>query len=482
VPLSHLWGILKLVPPIQTGYDAAMTAATFSSAAYAEISRLLSLIHEGLFIADGAGTILSVSKLPRDIHGLTDEELLGRSVYELEQQKIFNPSVTVAVLKQNRKVTLTQKGLDGRSYVVTGIPIHAADGTIERVVSFFRDVTDYTALKSQYDHLEEQIYHYSSELRELREKDLGASEIVANSPQMETLLRTALKVAAVDANVTVSGESGVGKNLIARHIHKKSGRHGGPFIEINCGAIPENLLESELFGYEPGAFTGANKKGKIGTIELAHRGTLFLDEIGELPLALQVKLLKVIQEKTLTRIGSSKEIRVDFRLVAATNRNLDALIKAGAFREDLFYRLNVVPLHIPPLRDRPEDTLPLIMHFLKLANEKYGMSRTLSSSCLEHLLAYPWPGNAREVQNLLERLVVTAEDETIRGEQLPLEFRLAASPTLAAGTLAEAKEKLEEELIRRAYARTGTCIGVARALGISNASATRKLRKFVPGY
>ncbi|BCR04270.1 RNA polymerase subunit sigma-54 [Desulfuromonas versatilis] len=458
-----------------------MTPA-YSPAAYAEISRLLSLIHEGLFITDGAGTILSVSKLPRDVHGLSDEELIGRNVFELEEKRIFNPSVTAAVLRQDRKVTLTQKGLDGRSYVVTGVPIRDGVGRIDRVVSFFRDVTDYAALKANYEHLEEQIFHYSAELRELRAKELGEGEIVANSPQMEAVLRTAGKVAAVDANVTISGESGVGKNLLARHIHKTSGRREGPFIDINCGAIPENLLESELFGYEPGAFTGASKKGKIGTIELANRGTLFLDEIGELPLALQVKLLRVIQEKTLTRIGGTREIRVDFRLVAATNRDLDALVKSGRFREDLFYRLNVIPLHIPALRERPDDILPLLMHFLKLANQKYAMAKTLSSSCLEHLLAYRWPGNVREMQNLLERLVVTADEQTIHSEQLPADFRLVRGPGLEGGTLAEAKERLEAELVRRAYARTRSCIGVAAALGISHASATRKLRKHVPGY
>jgi len=460
-----------------------MTETTFSTATYAEVSKLLSLIHEGLFISDGAGTILSVSKLPPDIHGLTDAELVGRNVFELEEQKIFNPSVTVAVLKQNRKVTLTQQGLNGRSYVVTGIPIRNPAGGIERVISFFRDITDYTALKNQYERLEEQIYHFSSELRELRQKELQGTDIIAGSPQLEAVLKTALKVAAVDANVTISGESGVGKTLIARHIHKKSGRHGGPFIEINCGAIPGNLLESELFGYEPGAFTGAHKKGKIGTIQLAHGGTLLLDEIGELPLALQVKLLKVIQEKTLVRIGGSKEIRVDFRLIAATNRDLEALVKTGEFREDLFYRLNVIPLRIPPLRERPADVLPLVMHFLLQANTKYGMHKTLSSSCLDHLLAHSWPGNAREVQNLLERLVVTAEDETIRSEQLPVELRLAGSLLPAAGTtLQEAKEHLEAELVRQAYAQTRTCIGVAKELGISHASATRKLKKHIPGY
>ena len=455
----------------------------FSTAAYDEISRLLSQIYEGLFIADGEGTILSVTKLPPAVHGLTDAELVGRNVFALEEQKIFNPSVTVAVLRENRKVTLTQQGLDGRSYVVTGIPIRGAGGAIERVVSFFRDVTDYTALKAQYGRLEEQIFTCSAELHELRAKDLQGLDIVAGSPQMESVLRTALKVAGVDANVTISGESGVGKTLLARHIHKKSGRHRGPFIEINCGAIPETLLESELFGYEPGAFTGAHKKGKVGTIQLAQGGTLFLDEIGELPPALQVKLLKVIQEKTLTRLGGSREIRVDFRLIAATNRDLEEQVRAGRFREDLYYRLNVIPLHIPPLRERPDDVLPLLMHFLQQANAKYGMRKALSSSCLEHLLGYAWPGNAREMQNLLERLVVTAEGETIHSEQLPAGVRLAGPLSRAAGTtLEEAKEELERELVRQAYARAGTCIGVAKELGVSHASATRKLKKYVPGY
>ena len=461
-----------------------MPLESFSTAAYEEVSRLLSLIHEGLFITDAEGTILSVGKLPKAIHGLGGAELVGRNVHALEQERIFDPSVTAAVLQQKRKVTLTQKGRDGRSYVVTGIPIINGAGDIERVVSFFRDITDYAALKSQYEHLEEQIFHCSAELRELRERELGDGAIVARSPQMTAILQTTLKVASVDANVTICGESGVGKNLIARHIHRKSGRCDGPFIEINCGAIPENLLESELFGYAPGAFTGAHPKGKIGTVQLAHRGTLFLDEIGELPPALQVKLLRVIQEKTLTPIGGTREVQVDFRLIAATNRDLATLVQTGRFREDLFYRLNVIPLQIPPLRERAEDILPLLMHFLGRANEKYGGNKTLSSSCLEHLLAYRWPGNAREVQNLLERLVVTADDATIHSEQLPDEFRRAgsASPRLEGETLNEAKDRLEAELVRQAYGRTGTCTGVARELRISQASATRKLKRHVPGY
>ena len=236
-----------------------------------------------------------------------------------------------------------------------------------------------------------------------------------------------MKVCEVDTNVLITGDSGVGKNVIARLIHQHSARAKGPLIEINCGAIPESLIESELFGYEKGAFTGALHSGKTGQIELANDGTLFLDEIGELPLSMQVKLLKVIQERKIVKVGGTRQIPVNFRLISATNKNLQEEIKIGNFREDLYYRLSVIPIHIPPLKERPDDLLPLIMHFLDKANEKYQRDKTFSSSAIDALMNYDWPGNIRELQNLIERLVLTVDDDCIDIDSLPEHINLTPS-------------------------------------------------------
>ena len=226
---------------------------------------------------------------------------------------------------------------------------------------------------------------------------------------MEDTIKLSLRIAAVNTTVLILGESGVGKGLIARFIHENSLRNKGPFIKINCGSIPESLLESELFGYETGAFTGAKREGKPGLVELAHKGTLLLDEIADLPLNLQVKLLQVIQERELTRIGGTKPIRIDIRIIASTNKDIRKMVKQGEFREDLYYRLNVIPITIPPLRERKEDIELLIDFFISHYNKKHNKSISLQEDVIEALLQYCWPGNVRELENLMERLVVTSE-------------------------------------------------------------------------
>ena len=272
----------------------------------------------------------------------------------------------------------------------------------------------------------------------------------------------------------------MGKSAIAKAIHNMSSRTNGPFIEVNCAVLHENLIESELFGYEKGAFTGAASGGKIGKIELANHGTLFLDEIGELPHHIQSKLLQLIQEKTIERLSGTRRIELDFRLLVATNRNLEEEVQRGLFRSDLFYRLNVIRIHIPPLRQRPEDILPLAHQFLERFCGEYGKQLALSPRFVAFLEQYPWPGNVRQLENLMERLVITAQDPILDVTALPVEFTGGDTPLPApTGTLAERMDAFEGQIIRDSYRRCGTTVAVAKELGISQATAARKIAKYV---
>ena len=297
---------------------------------------------------------------------------------------------------------------------------------------------------------------------------------------MQRLWTLIQNTANTKANILITGETGVGQSAIAKAIHNMSSRANGPFIEVNCAVLHENLIESELFGYEKGAFTGAASGGKIGKIELANHGTLFLDEIGELPHHIQSKLLQLIQEKTIERLSGTRRIELDFRLLVATNRNLEEEVQRGLFRSDLFYRLNVIRIHIPPLRQRPEDILPLAHQFLERFCGEYGKQLALSPRFVAFLEQYPWPGNVRQLENLMERLVITAQDPILDVTALPVEFTGGDTPLPApTGTLAERMDAFEGQIIRDSYRRCGTTVAVAKELGISQATAARKIAKYV---
>lgn len=305
--------------------------------------------------------------------------------------------------------------------------------------------------------------------------------IIGCSGEIRRITDIIARIAPFDATVFLAGESGVGKNRFAEMVHAFSQRFGAPFVTINCGAIPENLLESELFGYEGGAFTGASQKGKAGLIETADGGTLFLDEIGDLPLQMQVKLLKVIQEKKLVRVGGIREKNVDFRLIAATNKDIPAMVERGDFRKDLFYRINVIWITIPPLRKRREDIPLLINHFVGKFNEKYGKHHAFSPKAMEDLQKYLWPGNVRELENVVEGLVLTADHEVIEEDMLPASICSETAIEKYGGegkTLKEILERVEEEIILESYQKYGTTTKTAQALGISQASVSIKLNKY----
>jgi transcriptional regulator with PAS, ATPase and Fis domain len=309
---------------------------------------------------------------------------------------------------------------------------------------------------------------------------------------MADVLATAMQVADVDSTVLIEGETGTGKGMLAHFLHRSSSRAAKPFVEVNCGALPESLVESELFGYDPGAFTGSLRSGKKGQFELAQGGTIFLDEIGELPLASQAKLLKVLDDKEVRPVGGTISRRLDVRVVCATNRNLRDLVAAGTFREDLLYRIDVIPLSIPPLRERPEDKKALVYAFLEAFNRKLGRERVLSLEAVAALCEYDFPGNVRELRNVVERMVTTAREEEIGLESLPPQIQaLAGAPAAVAArdelveeSLAEAVdyrarvERLERQMLRHFARVCRSTYEVARRTGLTQSAVVRKLKKY----
>ncbi len=298
--------------------------------------------------------------------------------------------------------------------LLTGTPVFDEKGNISLVVVNERDMTNLNALQGQLDQTRMVTEKFKDELAELNMLELKKQEIIAESEEMRQVLRVALKLAHLEAsNILILGESGTGKGLLAKFIHKNSKRGKKPLIQINCAALPENLLEAELFGYEKGAFTGAREQGKVGLFELAHGGTLFLDEIGDLPLPVQAKLLKYLDDQEIMRLGGTKPKKVDCTIIAATNRDLETLRKTRRFREDLFYRLNAFTIRIPPLRERPGDIFELVNYFLRKYSKRYRLKRQISPDALEALQSYPFPGNVRELKNVLKMAVVMGEKDLV---------------------------------------------------------------------
>ncbi len=479
---------------------------------------IMDAMHDDLLITNGEGTVIRISKNFEKVYGISSEYAIGTSIFQLEREGYFKPSITKIVLDKKKKITLKQDTKEGRKLLVTATPIFNENGDVKFVVSFSRDITEFTEIKEKAQRLE-------AEVRRLKEKTESKACFVYKSEKMLKVVDIAQRVAETDASVLLLGASGVGKTAIAKLVHDKSNRSNKSFIEINCAAIPESLIESELFGYEKGAFTGATHSGKIGLIELAEGGTLFLDEISELSISLQAKLLKVIQDKKIVRVGGRKEIEVDFRLITASNRELEEMVKERAFRQDLFYRLNVVDIKIPLLKERKEDILPLLKHFITLTDEKYKMQTEISPEAIKYLIDYCWPGNVRELSNIVERLSVTSPNGKVGVNELPdyiinkinnnieekiefdkeysnieaireetkkdIYFNKMLPESIGIDTIAnlgikndknwslkEGLEIIEKKLILNAYEESKTSVGVSEKLGISQASASRKINKY----
>ena len=365
---------------------------------------------------------------------------------------------------------------DGRYITWTGTPLLDSEGEVSKVVFTGKDITRAIRNSQRLHRAERQKGERRARLQQMKDF-LNHSGLVYNSDRMGEVIRTAIKVAAVDVPVMITGESGVGKDVVADVIYQNSRRKAKPFLPINCAAIPENLVESELFGYEPGAFTGANLKGKVGLFEQADGGTIFLDEVGELPISVQPKLLRALQEGVITRVGGSRDIPVDIRFISATNITNVQLHNWEEFRQDLYYRLNGISLQIPPLRERREDVLPLAYHFLKFYSEQYGRSCKFDKTALNSICSYPWPGNVRELKNSIEVAVILAEGTVITAEHLPVGTAGQGDGVSLHQTMdfASAKALLEEKLVNLSLSECGSITGAARALGVASSTIYRKI-------
>ncbi|QUW37510.1 sigma-54 interaction domain-containing protein [Bacillus cereus] len=426
-----------------------------------------------IFVTDEQGIVVRVNSTCERHYQLAAEELVGKHVKELQKDGIFYPSATLEVIEKKRPIELVQTTKSGEYLHVRTRPVFDDEGNLRRVISYSRDLTELYQLRQKVEEMDNQLKTYKKELRETYEHE----GLIFKSLAMQKIVDTIKKVSVVDSTVLVLGETGVGKSRLVRYLHEVSHRKHESFYEINCAALPTNLIESELFGYSGGSFTGANREGKKGLLESAHKGTLFLDEIGEMPLEIQAKLLQVLQEKTFRPIGGRELKKVDVRIVAATNRDLSEMVKQGTFRKDLYYRLNVIPIAIPPLRERTEDILPLIYHYLQHFNKKYGRDVKLAPSTLQMFVGYPWEGNNREIENVIERIVITVDD-VVTVEDLPLSMQEAAVEQ-SGQSLYKMLEEVERNIILKAYKTYGSSYKVAEFLQISQSAATRKIKKFI---
>lgn len=481
-------GVMSIFQDISE-YERIITELETYKRINKELDAIIESSYDGLYITDGQANTLRVNKAYERISGLMREDLVGHNMRELVEEGVINQSVTLEVLKSQEPVTIMQdiSGSKGKKKViVTGNPIFDEDNVeIILVVTNVRDITELEELREELEHRRDLSEKYLSELTELRLDFFSKDDFVVRSEKMKNIVRMAVKVAQVDTTILISGESGVGKGRLAKLIHQASRRKENTFIKINCGAIPETLIESELFGYEKGAFTGAKTEGKPGLFEIAHNGTIFLDEIGELPLHLQVKLLGILEDKQLLRVGGTKSKKVDVRVITASNSDLKKLVEEKRFRNDLFFRLEVIPLHIPPLRERREDIFPLVQHFLKCFNRSYGTKKRFSSEAIDYLLNYHYPGNIRELENIIERLVVVGEEELIAFQDIP-KYILESRPAFDESSSIPAKNKklasvlasLETQLIYNAIKKHGNTYKAAEVLGVNQSTIVRKMKKY----
>lgn len=425
-----------------------------------ELNYILDEAPNSFVVSDENAICIRVNKAFEKMVKISQKDIVGANMEEMHEKEIFRPSVCWLTLKARAPVSVLQEIKDIKNMVVTGVPVFDKEGNLFRVFT--------NAVKA--DEVEA-INEYITKLQ--TPEDVKQKKIIARSASMQSILKLADIVKNTDSNILITGETGTGKNVIASYIHETSIRGAQKMISVNCGAIPEKLLESELFGYEKGAFTGADRKGKKGLVEASAGGTLFLDEISELPLFLQVKLLNFLQTKIITRVGGITELSVDTRVIAASNKRLDKEVKKGTFRQDLYYRLNVIPIHIPSLEERRDDIVEMAEYFLDFYSNKYGKEINLTEEIKEFITNTKWPGNVRELENYIERLVITndinlcinlSKDDMLLNNDH--EFSIKRIPD-------------EKERIIALYEKHRSSYKVAEELGISQSTAYRKIRKYM---
>lgn len=444
---------------------------------------------DGILISNKEGIVIYVNEAYLQITGLKFDEIMSKSLKDLVRLNIINKALSLEVIETGKIISGIHKYVTGKSALTTASPIFDEQKDLIGVVSNTRNITDLLNLRNELSESRELTIKYSQEIKRLRELTLNREDFIYQSDIMEKTIRLASKVAEYDSTVLIHGESGTGKEVLAKFIHTESPRGEEAFIKVNCAAIPKELFESELFGYMGGAFTGASKEGKPGMFELANKGTILLDEIGELPLPVQSKLLRVIQEKEVYRVGGEIPVELDVRIIAATNRDLKQDVKEGKFREDLFFRLNVIPLNIPPLRKRQDDIPKLIIYFLENLNRKYKKTVTISDNSINALKAHSWPGNVRELENLIEYLFIMNNKDEIQIEDLPT--RIISQQIIGISNedndievpkLTYLLELYEKYIIKDSLVKFPSYRQAALALGVHPSTLCRKIKKYNIDY
>ena len=446
--------------------------------------KLLESSYDGIWITDHVGKILFANSANAKLLGVPRSELENKTTQELQDEGVFQTSAILEALQTRQQVSrVCNNPRTCLTVLATATPVFNEAGDIQYIFNNVRDITALNEMRESLQDKDEIIRQQNSQLETMKLR-LGVGTVVANSKAFTQVVELARRAATFDgATVLILGESGTGKEVISELIVNTSPRKDKPYLQINCGAIPENLIESELFGYEKGAFTGADAKGRKGLFEAANGGTVFLDEIGDLPLHMQVKLLRVLQQRRIVRVGGTETVNLDVRIIAATNKDLKQMVKEGRFREDLYYRLNVVPIEIPPLRDRKEDILPLVNHFLTVANRKYHTNKSIYSDTIDVLESYSWPGNVRELENLMENLVITTPGDIIRRENLSERLKFSTenhgfTEDTEVITLKETVERAEYMAIQKAIRQCGSIRKAAVALGVDPSTIVRKQQNY----
>ena len=458
----------------------------FLASDHNELVKLITTIfhtsHDGLAICDRNGFVLLYNDAYLQITGVPEEILNHYSFMEQKEKNIVPDSTAVRAIRDKKIHSLVIEYPNGRKAINTATPVLDQNGELMFVVGNVRDITELNQLQQELEETRQINSAYQRALEQMQNDADFDEQLIYRSVSMHRVVSLARRFAANDSPVLLLGESGVGKDVLAHFIHTQSGRTGD-LIKINCGAIPDHLLESELFGYEKGAFTGANQ-AKEGLLELGHGGTIFLDEVGDLPYPLQVKLLNVLQDGEIRRLGGKTTRQVNMRIIAATNSDLQEMVRQKQFRQDLYYRLNVLSIHIPPLRERREDIPALVFYYLKKLQQKYHVEARLESDALEALLDYQWPGNIRELKNVVERSYHLCENGRISRDQLPATIRTAHRELLPLPTgqlekqlsLKEAVERFEREYIARVLSQSRTLQECADKLGVNISTLVRKKR------
>lgn len=449
------------------------------------IEQLCDTFRDAICVTDREGIVVLVNRRHAELTGIPQEKMLGRSAQDMVRSGVFDTVLNPRVVQSGEKVSSVQNLFNGRTLLLDGHPVKDATGRVAYVVTVIRDVTALTELREEVTAQKELLETFQA-LSSEAGSDIQYPRVL-QSPAMQRLYTEAATIADTDATVLLLGETGVGKDVIARHIHRQSRRADAPFIKVDCGSIPESLIETELFGYVPGSFSGASKHGKAGLVEAASSGTLFLDEIGELPMTMQSRLLRLLQDWEVLRVGATTPKKVDVRIVAATNKELEKEVARGAFRSDLYYRLKVAVLTIPPLRRRRADILPLARGFLKYYAKKYGKNAQLSEEVEQILQNYAWPGNVRELENLVQGLVITCKRGRIEARDLS-GIRPAdacrngngagfALPSIEGRSLKSIMKEVESELIASGLKRYGSIGELSRHFQVDRSTIFRKVKE-----